>query len=68
MSSTRYPSRGNGVPAADDEFQRRVPNANGGCADRRQPLKAMAANLRALAILSDCSLTNLLEKRQTRRQ
>lgn len=57
MSSTRYPSRGSGAVVADAEYERRVPSVNGWFADRRQPLKAARAILRALAMLSDGSLT-----------
>lgn len=53
MSSTRYPSRGSGAVVAEAEYQRRVPCVNGWFADRRQPLKAATAILRALAMIFD---------------
>lgn len=53
MSSTRYPSRGSGAVVAEAEYQRRVPSVNGWFADRRQPLKAATAILRALAMIFD---------------
>lgn len=58
MSSTRYPSKGSGVPAADAEYQRRVLCVSG-WADRRQPLTAARAILRALAMLYNCVLDRL---------